>query len=168
MTLHSAKGLEFPVVFMTGMEDGVFPLSRAIDEPEELEEERRLCYVGMTRAKEILYLTRAEMRTLYGYTNVNLPSRFLKEVPEELLEAVGTARRMQRPRGPVLWRWRRFRWYRQYRQVQAGQPYTAPHLGHGHRYKGEHKGDDTEITIAFPGLGVKRCWRRWHLLKALK
>src|SRR5690606_26806368 len=86
MTLHSAKGLEFPVVFMTGMEDGIFPLSRAIDEPEELEEERRLCYVGMTRAREVLYLTRAECRTLYGHTSNSLPSRFLKEIPETLVE----------------------------------------------------------------------------------
>jgi DNA helicase-2/ATP-dependent DNA helicase PcrA len=86
MTLHSSKGLEFPVVLMTGMEDGVFPLSRAIDEPNELEEERRLCYVGMTRAKEVLYLTRARSRMLYGYTSYNLPSRFLDEIPADLVE----------------------------------------------------------------------------------
>jgi DNA helicase-2/ATP-dependent DNA helicase PcrA len=89
MTLHSSKGLEFPVVFMTGMEEGVFPLSRALDQPYELEEERRLCYVGMTRAKELLYLTRARSRTLYGYTSFNLPSRFLDDVPTELIEPAG-------------------------------------------------------------------------------
>ncbi len=88
MTFHSAKGLEFPVVFMTGMEDGVFPLHRAIEEPEELEEERRLCYVGMTRAKEILYLTCAERRMLYGSINMNLPSMFLSEIPGDLVKII--------------------------------------------------------------------------------
>lgn len=86
MTLHSAKGLEFPVVYLVGLEEGVFPHSRSLFDEEELEEERRLCYVGMTRAKERLYLVHATMRTLYGETRYNSPSRFLEEVPEELLE----------------------------------------------------------------------------------
>jgi len=85
MTLHSAKGLEFPVVFMVGMEDGIFPSSKSIVEDDELEEERRLCYVGITRAKEELYLTHASMRTLYGRTNVNPVSRFMNEIPQELM-----------------------------------------------------------------------------------
>lgn len=84
MTYHGAKGLEFPVVFMTGMEEGVFPSYRS-EGPEELEEERRLCYVGITRAQEKLYLTNAVTRLLYGYERSNPPSRFLKEIPEELL-----------------------------------------------------------------------------------
>ncbi|MCX7795333.1 MAG: UvrD-helicase domain-containing protein [bacterium] len=88
MTIHSAKGLEFPVVFMTGMEEGVFPHSLSMGEREELEEERRLCYVGMTRAKKYLYLTSAEIRTLYGHTNSNELSRFVKEIPEEYIEPV--------------------------------------------------------------------------------
>ncbi|PZE19241.1 DNA helicase PcrA [Paenibacillus xerothermodurans] len=86
MTMHSAKGLEFPVVFIVGMEEGVFPHSRAANDYEELEEERRLAYVGITRAEQQLYLTCAKMRTLFGRTNMNAPSRFLKEIPEELLE----------------------------------------------------------------------------------
>ncbi|MCT4566053.1 MAG: DNA helicase PcrA [Maledivibacter sp.] len=85
MTLHSAKGLEFPVVFMVGMEDGIFPGSRSMADDEELEEERRLCYVGITRAKEELYLTHASMRTLYGRTNVNPVSRFIDDIPQELV-----------------------------------------------------------------------------------
>lgn len=85
MTFHSAKGLEFPVVFMVGMEDGVFPGKRSLMEDDELEEERRLCYVGITRAKQELYLTHASMRTLYGRTNVNPASRFLDDIPEDLL-----------------------------------------------------------------------------------
>ncbi|SHJ99062.1 DNA helicase PcrA [Paramaledivibacter caminithermalis] len=89
MTLHSAKGLEFPVVFMVGMEDGVFPGSRSMVDDEELEEERRLCYVGITRAKEELYLTHASMRTLYGRTNVNPVSRFIDDIPQELLDIEG-------------------------------------------------------------------------------
>ena len=86
MTFHGAKGLEFPVVFMVGMEEGVFPHSRSQWEPEELEEERRLCYVGITRAMERLFLTSAKQRTLYGNTTLNYPSRFLEEIPEELVE----------------------------------------------------------------------------------
>jgi len=86
MTLHSAKGLEFPVVFLVGMEDGIFPGYKSISEPQELEEERRLCYVGITRAKENLFLTCSKQRTIFGSTSYNPTSRFLGEIPEELLE----------------------------------------------------------------------------------
>ncbi|MGG1291773.1 DNA helicase PcrA [Bacillus smithii] len=88
MTLHSAKGLEFPVVFLIGMEEGVFPHSRSLMDEEEMEEERRLAYVGITRAEEELYLTNAQMRTLYGRTNLNPVSRFIQEIPEDLLDEV--------------------------------------------------------------------------------
>lgn len=87
MTLHSAKGLEFPIVFLTGLEEGLFPHSRAFESEEELEEERRLCYVGITRAQRQLYLTHTMHRTLYGNTRSNLPSRFLREIPKHLLAA---------------------------------------------------------------------------------
>ena len=86
MTLHSAKGLEFPVVFLVGMEDGIFPGHQSMMEPQELEEERRLCYVGITRAKENLFLTCSKQRTIFGSTSYNPVSRFLKEIPPELLE----------------------------------------------------------------------------------
>lgn len=86
MTLHSAKGLEFPVVFITGMEEGIFPSYKSIGEQRELEEERRLCYVGITRAKEYLYLTCAKQRTIFGSTSCNKVSRFIEEIPKELLE----------------------------------------------------------------------------------
>jgi DNA helicase-2/ATP-dependent DNA helicase PcrA len=92
MTMHSAKGLEFPVVFIIGMEEGVFPHSRASNDNEELEEERRLAYVGITRAEQELYLTCARMRTLFGRTNMNAPSRFLTEIPAELLELASPGR----------------------------------------------------------------------------
>ncbi len=86
MTLHSAKGLEFPVVFLVGMEEGIFPGYKSISEPKELEEERRLCYVGITRAKKNLFLTCSKQRTIFGSTSCNPISRFLKEIPEELLD----------------------------------------------------------------------------------
>lgn len=89
MTLHSAKGLEFPVVFLVGMEEGIFPHSRALLEEVEMEEERRLAYVGITRAEEELFLTRALMRTLYGQTKMNAPSRFIEEIPEHLIQPEG-------------------------------------------------------------------------------
>ena len=86
MTLHSAKGLEFPVVFLVGMEEGIFPGYKSIGEPKELEEERRLCYVGITRAKNNLYLTCSRQRTMFGSTSCNPVSRFVKEIPENMLE----------------------------------------------------------------------------------
>ena len=93
MTMHSAKGLEFPVVFLVGAEEGIFPGIRAIGETDEMEEERRLCYVAMTRAKEKLYLTCAQQRMLFGRTSNNRPSRFVEEIPQELLERTGRANR---------------------------------------------------------------------------
>ncbi|MEU6313146.1 DNA helicase PcrA [Streptomyces sp. NPDC047014] len=100
MTLHTAKGLEFPVVFLTGMEDGVFPHMRALGQTKELEEERRLAYVGITRARERLYLTRSSMRSAWGTPSYNPPSRFLEEIPDQYLrwKRTGAA---QKPAGPV-------------------------------------------------------------------
>ena len=92
MTLHTAKGLEYPVVFITGLEDGIFPHLRSLGDPDELEEERRLCYVGITRAQQRLYLCHAWTRTLFGRTDYYPPSRFLAEIPEELVHAIGEER----------------------------------------------------------------------------
>jgi DNA helicase-2/ATP-dependent DNA helicase PcrA len=89
MTLHAAKGLEFPVVFLPGMEDMIFPHASAIFEPTGLEEERRLCYVGITRARERLYLLHAGSRMLFGQTQYNQPSRFIEEIPDEHLSVEG-------------------------------------------------------------------------------
>ncbi|GIO62844.1 DNA helicase PcrA [Paenibacillus cineris] len=101
MTMHSAKGLEFPVVFIIGMEEGVFPHSRAFQDNEELEEERRLAYVGITRAEQQLFLSCAQMRTLFGRTTANPPSRFLDEIPEELKEDTVVARDRYRRGGNI-------------------------------------------------------------------
>jgi len=95
MTMHSAKGLEFPHVFLVGFEDGLFPGMRAIGDAEEMEEERRLCYVAITRAKQTLTITHAKQRMLYGRTSAALPSRFLREIPEECMIRKGGYRRVQ-------------------------------------------------------------------------
>ena len=101
MTLHAAKGLEFPLVFLAGLEEGLFPHSRTLMNPEELEEERRLCYVGMTRAMNTLVLTRAHYRRRYGNDapEMSIPSRFLEEVPNQLVENLGGRPQASRP-GP--------------------------------------------------------------------
>ncbi|MET9253402.1 DNA helicase PcrA [Streptomyces sp. NPDC003717] len=101
MTLHTAKGLEFPVVFLTGMEDGVFPHMRALGQPKELEEERRLAYVGITRARERLYLTRSTLRSAWGQPSYNPPSRFLEEIPAPHLDWKRTGSGASAPSGPV-------------------------------------------------------------------
>jgi ATP-dependent DNA helicase UvrD/PcrA len=98
MTMHSAKGLEFPQVFLCGMEDGLFPHQRSIADPQGLEEERRLCYVGITRAKELLYITHAEQRRLHGMDNFSQPSRFISEIPDEYVEEIRPRVQVSRPR----------------------------------------------------------------------
>ena len=113
MTLHAAKGLEFPAVFLCGMEEGLFPHQRSIESHAQLEEERRLCYVGMTRAKQRLYLTSAESRRLHRTESYPSPSRFLREIPPELVEEVRLGGHRASPRaGESRWprrgggRWR--------------------------------------------------------------
>jgi len=97
MTLHSAKGLEFPMVFLAGMEEGLFPHSMSAEEPGRMEEERRLAYVGMTRAMQKLVLTFAESRKLYGQERFNAPSRFIREIPDEHLREVRLRNTVSRP-----------------------------------------------------------------------
>ena len=105
MTLHSAKGLEFPVVFLIGMEEGLFPSYRSIGEQRELEEERRLCYVGITRAKEYLYLTCAKQRTIFGSTTCNKISRFIEEIPVELLEGANELEKPAKSKERPEWKY---------------------------------------------------------------
>ncbi len=97
MTLHSAKGLEFPLVFLAGMEENLFPHRMSLEEPGRLEEERRLCYVGITRAMEKLVMTYAESRRLHGSENFNTPSRFIREIPAQLLQEVRLHTTVTRP-----------------------------------------------------------------------
>ena len=157
ITLHQAKGLEFPVVFIVGMEDGILPHFRSIDDPEQLEEERRLCYVGITRAQRRVYLVRAFRRRFMGSSTVNQPSRFLKDIPSKLLNDGGG-------------------WKGEDHQLEApettwsheGEPeYDAPELKPGDHVTHAQFGEgvvvscqpvkhDAEVVVAFDGAGVKR------------
>ncbi|HEY8344467.1 MAG TPA: DNA helicase PcrA [Bacillota bacterium] len=157
MTIHSAKGLEFPVVFLVGMEEGIFPHSRSLMESAELEEERRLCYVGMTRAKKRLYLTYAAMRNLYGGTQYSIPSRFLGEISPELLDrpgarrfAAGSERKTSaqsiQPKPKE----------RTALELQAGDKVAHEKWGIGTVISVNGQGDEAQVTVAFPGLGIKK------------
>jgi DNA helicase II / ATP-dependent DNA helicase PcrA len=129
MTLHTAKGLEFPAVFLVGMEDGIFPHLRALDDPLQLEEERRLCYVGITRAQRHLYVTHAWSRTTWGMASHAIPSRFLSELPEELVEDVGPSWTSRPDPLREIPSWGRRRWSR---PVASGEDAGAQiDLGHG-------------------------------------
>ncbi len=135
MTLHNAKGLEFPVVFLTGLEDGVFPHVRSLGEPDQLEEERRLCYVGITRAMEQLYVTHAWSRNLWGGSNYNPPSRFLGELPKHLLKAAKRTRIAQKELHPAA----------------AGPSVGAGEISAGDRVKHTHWGEGTVIEVLGTG-----------------
>jgi DNA helicase-2/ATP-dependent DNA helicase PcrA len=156
MTLHNAKGLEFPIVFIVGFEDGVFPHMRSLTEPEELEEERRLAYVGITRAKQRLYLTHALNRSLWGGVNYNPPSRFLREIPDELINRVGDhpshGGRVRTayggPRYPDMDR-ATARW-------RVGQEVAHARWGSGVITSLSGFGEKAEATIWFSDLGEKR------------
>lgn len=158
MTLHTAKGLEFPVVFLCGMEEGVFPHSRALLDEGELEEERRLCYVGMTRAQEKLYLTRAWQRTLYGNTVHNPPSRFLAEIPEKFKKNHGNSQQTE-----VKKEARTFMAAPQSRGVKSPGAFSfnlGDHVlhakwGEGVIVKITGEGKDLQLSIAFPDQGIK-------------
>ena len=127
MTMHAAKGLEFPVVLLPGFEDGIFPGYMTMFDPTELEEDRRLCYVAITRAREELYITRAQSRMLYGQTNRNAPSRFLQDVPSELTEEIDR----RRPATTVDFGGSRFGG-QGYGQSYRGQSYVAAQSTRSH------------------------------------
>ena len=168
MTLHAAKGLEFPVVFLIGLEEGVFPLSRALMEESELEEERRLAYVGITRAEEALYLTNAFSRTLYGRTQYNRPSRFVEEIDQGLLEIEGM--RPTPKKTPVFAKKTAYSYKQPETAVVPSKSATGGEnnswkpgdkvkhkkwgLGTVVRVSGTSK--DLELDVAFPSQGVKR------------
>ncbi len=150
MTLHSAKGLEFPVVFLTGLEEGVFPHARSIDEPEELEEERRLCYVGVTRARDRVFLSFALHRRVHGY-GVGEPSRFLREMPEDELQFVNVRREPDfEPAQPVE-HFADEDW-----PIRVGARVRHARFGEGLVVGVERDGSDTIVTVGFASVGRKR------------
>ena len=150
MTLHSAKGLEFPVVFIGGLEEGLFPHSMSAEDPDRLEEERRLCYVGMTRAMRTLYLSHAENRRLHGRESYPLPSRFLREVPGEFIEEIRVRPQVSRPMvssatvlntGPD--------------GFCLGQRVLHPKFGEGTVLNAEGQGSSARIQVKFDTAGAK-------------
>jgi len=152
MTLHTAKGLEFPVVFLCGMEDGLFPHQRSLNDPEGIEEERRLCYVGTTRAMKQLYLTYAEQRRLHGMDNFGMRSRFLDEFPEELIEEVRPRIQISRPVAAG-----RFKPPTEELApgVKLGARVRHKKFGEGVILKVEGQGPQANIQVNFASLGVK-------------
>lgn len=172
MTLHSAKGLEFPIVFLIGLEEGIFPHSRSLFEDDEMEEERRLAYVGITRAEKQLYLTSAQLRTIYGRTNANPPSRFIDEIPEDCLEF------LNEPQEELPWM-KTSRPVTKAKQPSRSVPQMTSTGGEQFAWtvgdKAEHKkwgigtvvsmkgeGDSLELDIAFPPpTGIKRLFAKF-------
>jgi len=170
MTLHSAKGLEYPIVFISGMEEGIFPTSRAFTSEDDLEEERRLCYVGITRAKKVLYITYASVRTLYGKTTYNGTSRFLKEIPAGLVESCNEGRgksndtiaaTVEKKTDNKLFRGYTYENTRTERKgttdgVKAGTKVRHKLWGMGTIVQVSGEGDKTEATIAFDSQGIRK------------
>jgi DNA helicase II / ATP-dependent DNA helicase PcrA len=185
MTLHAAKGLEFPVVFLSGMEEAVFPHSRSFESDREMEEERRLCYVGITRAEDELILTYANRRGQFGRIAYNPPSRFLSEIPSELFKSAnrrkptvssfdpdedegtgnrgqGTGNRATRTASTARPLWRETRTPEEERRTaeaetfKIGQKVRHAVFGQGVVLRVEGKGDDTTVEAAFPNVGVKK------------
>ncbi|MGD1118622.1 MAG: UvrD-helicase domain-containing protein [Dehalococcoidales bacterium] len=157
ITLHQAKGLEFPVVFIIGMEEGILPHYKSIDDPAQLEEERRLCYVGITRAKQKVYLVRAFRRHLMGSSAVNKPSRFLLDIPENLMTRGGSLVAEDEWSAPTI----------EAQEERLKRPEDLPEFKAGDHVKHEQFGEgvvvnyhktrnDAEVTVAFEGAGVKR------------
>jgi DNA helicase-2/ATP-dependent DNA helicase PcrA len=173
ITLHAAKGLEFPVVFLPGLEEGLLPHMRALDEPSQLQEERRVCYVGMTRAQERLYMTHARRRFTYGNLRANPPSRFLSDLPEEDVQVptgasprAGSSGQRAGLRGAAA--------ARQAEQPEATEPSFAPGdrvhhatFGNGVVIGCELVPGDQQVTVAFEGKGVKKLMLSFAPLRAI-
>jgi DNA helicase-2/ATP-dependent DNA helicase PcrA len=195
MTLHAAKGLEFPVVFLMGLEEGVFPHIRTLGEPDQLEEERRLAYVGITRARERLYLTHAWCRMLHGSTQYNPPSRFLDEIPAALMSEADGSRSSRSRKASSTFGWsgtssssrdsgtinaRRDEIVERALRPAPATPSGADQLGlrvgddvrHGKFGEGviielRGEGDKTEARVNFPGVGEKVLLLSWAPLEKI-
>jgi len=167
MTLHSAKGLEFPAVFLTGLEEGVFPHARSMNEPEEIEEERRLCYVGITRAKERLTLSWALHRRIHGY-GVGEPSRFLREMPEDRLLPLNAGRVQEPTAAPLPAREvPRYEPQEESWPVKVGTRVRHARFGEGMVVGVERDGADIIVTVGFASVGRKRLSLQYANLEEL-
>ena len=172
MTLHTSKGLEFPCVFILGMEEGIFPHQRTLEDPQALEEERRVCYVGMTRARAELYLLRAERRLRFGTISERPPSRFLEEIPEQYVKLLSPPERPARraPTGPTM----------DYSYSQLSEPTESiasggglapgtkvrhPTFGIGIVRRSEGRGEQEKLTVQFARAGMKKLIRRFANLE---
>jgi DNA helicase-2/ATP-dependent DNA helicase PcrA len=153
ITLHQAKGLEFPAVFIVGMEEGVLPHFKSLPDPEQMEEERRLCYVGITRAKDKVYLVYALRRSLMGSSAHNPPSRFLKDIPAHLIASPGSQSMQAAPGQKVP----QINPLPSRPALKAGEHVSHAMFGEGIVVSCAPSGDDHEVTIAFKGdAGVKK------------
>ncbi|OQT96516.1 DNA helicase II [Vibrio parahaemolyticus] len=155
MTLHSAKGLEFPLVFMVGVEEGMFPSQMSSEEAGRLEEERRLCYVGMTRAMQKLYITYAEMRRLYGQDKYHKPSRFIRELPETCLDEVRMKAQVSRPASSGRFSQTAVKENFNETGFSLGSRVMHPKFGEGTIINFEGSGPQSRVQIAFNGEGIK-------------
>lgn len=155
MTLHSAKGLEFPLVFMVGVEEGMFPSQMSAEEAGRLEEERRLCYVGMTRAMEKLYITYAEMRRLYGQDKYHKPSRFIRELPEDCLDEVRMKAKVSRPASSGRFSQSVVKESFNQTGFSLGARVMHPKFGEGTIINFEGSGPQSRVQVAFNGEGIK-------------
>jgi DNA helicase-2/ATP-dependent DNA helicase PcrA len=175
MTLHTAKGLEFPVVFLTGLEEGVFPHARSLASDSETEEERRLCYVGMTRAREELHLTLASRRSFRGQAQFNPPSRFIKHLRQERIATLGGSiqptigTRPGTQRSSQVAAMMETPHHDDYEApFNVGQRVRHPKFGSGVVVACARVGDDSEVTVAFPGIvGIKKLLQRFAQLEPL-
>jgi len=157
ITLHQAKGLEFPVVFIVGMEDGILPHFKSFDDPAQMEEERRLCYVGITRAKQKVYLVRAFRRSLMGSSMVNRPSRFLNDIPQHLVSGGGWWQGEESRIAEAVYSWNKAPApSAAVPELKAGDHVRHSQFGDGVVVSCQSVSDDTEVVIAFKGQGVKK------------
>lgn len=155
MTLHSAKGLEFPLVFMVGVEEGMFPSQMSAEEAGRLEEERRLCYVGMTRAMQKLYITYAEIRRLYGQDKYHKPSRFIRELPEKCLDEVRMKAQVSRPSSAGRFSQTAVKENFNETGFSLGARVKHPIFGEGTIINFEGSGPQSRVQVAFNGEGIK-------------
>ncbi|MGC7892446.1 DNA helicase II [Vibrio anguillarum] len=155
MTLHSAKGLEFPLVFMVGVEEGMFPSQMSAEEAGRLEEERRLCYVGMTRAMQKLYITYAEIRRLYGQDKYHKPSRFIRELPENCLDEVRMKAQVSRPSSAGRFSQTAVKENFNETGFSLGTRVKHPIFGEGTIINFEGSGPQSRVQVAFNGEGIK-------------